>query len=61
VNNCILLISVLSLVPPKKKPELYDQALAVSENQIEVFWSGIIDKTMKDEAVDDFGMKYANG
>jgi hypothetical protein len=60
-NFYIFLISVLSLVPPKKKPELYDQALAVSENQIEVFWSGIIDKTMKDEAVDNFGMKYANG
>jgi hypothetical protein len=47
--------------PAEKKPELYDQALAVSENQIEVFRSGIIDKTMKDEAVDNFGMKYADG
>jgi hypothetical protein len=53
------LVSVLSIVPPKKKPELYDQALAVSENQIELFRSGIIDKTMMDEAVDNFGMKYA--
>ncbi len=53
------LVSVLSIVPPKKKPELYDQALAVSENQIEVFRSGIIDKTAMNEAVDDFGMKCA--
>ncbi len=53
------LISVLSIVPPKKKPELYDQALAASENQIEVFRSGIIDKTAMNEAVDDFGMKCA--
>ena len=53
------LISVLSIVPPKKKPELCDQALAVSDNQIEVFRSGIIDKTAMNEAVDDFGMKYA--
>ena len=43
-------ISVLSIVPPKKKPELYDQARAVSENQIEVFRSGIIDKTAMCEA-----------
>ena len=52
----IYLISVLSIVPPKKTPELYDQALAVSENQIEVFRSGIIDKTVMDEAVENFGM-----
>ncbi len=52
-------ISVLSIVPPKKKPELYDQALAVPENQIELLRSGIIDKTVMYEAVDDFGMKYA--
>jgi hypothetical protein len=31
----------------------------VSDNQIEVFRSGIIDKTAMNEAVDDFGMKYA--
>jgi hypothetical protein len=31
----------------------------VSENQIEVFRSGIIDKTAMNKAVDDFGMKYA--
>jgi len=31
----------------------------VAENQIEVFRSGIIDKTAMSEAVDDFGMKYA--
>ena len=36
--------------PAEKKPELWDQALAMSENQIEVFWSGIIDKTMMYEA-----------
>ena len=48
------LTSVLSIVPPKKKPELYDQALAVSENQIVVFRSGIIDKTVMNEAVDNF-------
>jgi hypothetical protein len=59
VPTCIYLISVLSIVPPKKKPELYDQARAVSENQIEVFRSGIIDKTAMYEAGDDFGMKYA--
>jgi hypothetical protein len=53
------LISVLSIVPPKKKPELCNQALTVTENQIEVFRSGIIDKTAMNEAVDDFGMKYA--
>jgi len=53
------LISVLSIVPPKKKPELCGQALAMSENQIEVFQSGIIDKTVMYEAVDNFGMKYA--
>ena len=53
------LVSVLSIVPPKKKPELYDQALAVWENQIELFRSGIIDKTVMYEAVDNFGMKYA--
>jgi hypothetical protein len=56
---CMYLISVLSIVPPKKKPEVYDQARAVSENQIEVFRSGIIDKTAMYEAGDDFGMKYA--
>ena len=45
---------------PAKKTELFcDQALAVSENQIELFRSGIIDKTVMDEAVDDLGMKYA--
>ena len=32
----------------------------MSENQIEVFRSGIIDKTAMYEAGDDFGMKYAN-
>ena len=56
---CRYLVSVLSIVPPKKKPELYDQALAVSENLIEVFKSGIIDKTVMNEAVDNLGMKYA--
>ena len=45
--------------PAEKKPELFDQELAGSENQIEVFRSGIIDKTAMNEAVDDFGMKYA--
>ena len=55
----LYLVSVLSIVPPKKRPELYDQALAVSENQIELLRSGIIDKTVMCEAVDDFGMKYA--
>ena len=45
--------------PAEKNPELNDQALAVSENQIEVFRSGIIDKTAMYEAGDDFGMKYA--
>jgi hypothetical protein len=55
------LISVLSIVPPKKRPELCDQALALSENQIEVLRSGIIDKTAMNEAVDDLGMKYAIG
>jgi hypothetical protein len=53
------LISVLSIGPPKKKPELCDQTLAVSDNQIEIFRSGIIDKTAMNEAVDNFGMKYA--
>ena len=53
------LISVLSIVSPKKKPELCNQALARSENQIEVFRSGIIDKTVMCEAVVNFGMKYA--
>ena len=45
--------------PAEKKTELCDQALALPENQIEVFRSGIIDKTAMNEAVDDFGMKYA--
>jgi hypothetical protein len=45
--------------PAEKKPELCDQALAVSETQIDVFRSGIIDKTAMNEAVDDFGMKCA--
>ena len=31
----------------------------MSENQIEVFQSGIIDKTVMYEAVDKFSMKYA--
>ena len=31
----------------------------MSENQIEVLRSGIIDKTVMCEAVDNFGMKYA--
>ena len=53
------LISVLSIVPPKKMQELYDQALAVSENQIKESRSGIIDKTGMYEAVDNFGMKCA--
>jgi len=53
------LISVLSIVPPKKKPELCDQELAMSKNQIEEFKSGIIDKTVMGEAVDNYGMKYA--
>jgi hypothetical protein len=57
--NCRYLISVLSIVPPKKKPELCNQELAMSENQIEVFRSGIIDKTVMCEAADNFGMKYA--
>ena len=39
--------------------ELYDQALAVSENQIKESRSGIIDKTGMYEAADNFGMKYA--
>ncbi|MDH3566258.1 MAG: hypothetical protein OEM61_02755, partial [Desulfobacteraceae bacterium] len=41
------------------KPELYDQALAVSENQIKASQSGIIDKTVMNEAGDNLGMKYA--
>jgi len=45
--------------PAEKNLGLYDQALAVSESQIKVFRSGIIDKMMKDEAVANFGMKYA--
>ena len=45
--------------PAEKKPELYDQVLAVSENQIKVSRSGIIDKTEMNEAVDNLGMKYA--
>ena len=45
--------------PAEKKPELGDQALAVSENQIVVSQCGIIDKTVMCEAVDNFGMKYA--
>ena len=45
--------------PAEKKPELYDQALALSENQIKVSRSGIIDKTVMNEAVDNLGMKYA--
>ncbi len=53
------LISVLSIVPPKKKARNLRSALAVAENQIDVFRSGIIDKTAMCEAVDDFGMKYA--
>ena len=48
--NSRYLISVLSIVPPKKKPELCDQALAVSKNQIEVIRSEIIDKTAMCEA-----------
>ena len=40
--------------PAEKKPELFDQALAESENQIEVFRSGIIDKTAMNEAVEQF-------
>jgi hypothetical protein len=40
-------------------PEICDQALTGSENQVEVFRSGIIDKTAMNEAVDNFGMKYA--
>ncbi len=51
--------SVLSIVPPKKKPELYYQALAVSDNQMVIFRCGIVDKTVMYEAVDNFGMKYA--
>ena len=45
--------------PAEKKPELYNQALAVSENQIKISQSGIIDKTVMNEAVDNLGMKYA--
>ena len=45
--------------PAEKKPELYDQALAVSENQIKASQSGIIDKTVMNEAGDNLGMKYA--
>jgi hypothetical protein len=55
----MFLISVLSIVPPKKKPELFNKVLAVSVNQIELFRSGIIDETVMDEAVDNLGMKYA--
>ena len=40
--------------PAEKKPELFDQELAGSENQIEVFRSGIIDKTAMNEAVEQF-------
>lgn len=54
MSKLTYLISVLSIVPPIKKPELYDQALAESENQIEVFRSGIIDKTAMNEAVEQF-------
>jgi hypothetical protein len=53
--SIIYLISVLSIVPPKKRPELYNQVLAVSENQIEIFRSGIIDKTRMYEAVRQMG------
>jgi len=45
--------------PAEKHPELYDQSLVMSENQIEVFRSGIIDNTLMDEAVDNFGVKCA--
>ncbi|HKJ32623.1 MAG TPA: hypothetical protein VKA34_12385 [Balneolales bacterium] len=31
----------------------------MAENQIELFRSGIIDKTVMGEAVDNYGMKYA--
>ena len=58
-SNFRYLISVLSIVPPKKMQELNDQALTVSENQIKVSRSGIIDKTGMYEVVDNFGMKYA--
>jgi hypothetical protein len=39
------LISVLSIVPPKKRPKLDYQALAVSDIQIEILRCGIMDKT----------------
>jgi hypothetical protein len=45
--------------PAEKKPEFYDKSLAVSENQIKVSRSGIIDKTEMNEAVDNLGMKCA--
>ena len=36
--------------PAEIKSELYDQALAVSENQIEIIRGGIVDKTVMCEA-----------
>ncbi len=53
---------VLSIVPPEKRPELCGQTLAVSENQIVVFWSGIIDKTRMNEAavLDFLGVLYGD-
>jgi hypothetical protein len=54
VLSIVHLVSVLSIVPPKKRPKLCYQALAVSVNQIEVFRSGIIDKTAMNEAVEQF-------
>ena len=36
--------------PTEKKPELYDQALVISDNQTVVLRCGIIDKTVMCEA-----------
>jgi len=49
-ENLTYLNRVLSIVPPKKQPELCNQALAVSDNKIVVSRSGIIDKTKMNEA-----------
>jgi hypothetical protein len=54
-------ISVLSIVSPKKKPELYDQVQAVSVHQIKVSRREIIDKTEMTEAVDNLGMNMLYG
>jgi hypothetical protein len=49
-NNLRYLISVLSIVPPKKGRKPNGQAVAVSDNQILLFRCGIIDKTLMYEA-----------